>query len=302
MKKVFILGCPRSGTTMLQQALNRHSQIIIPPETKFFFSIVGCSKQCQMQQVRRINEDLSIDVALPAKRIVTVNEARILYEEMAVKYASRLNRLNSVYFGEKTPEQTGRLFRIRRVFPDAKLVFIYRDGRDVALSLTKVPWMRANLYVGFMIWLYYYAILMRAKENNQLDLCLVKYEDLVSKPKEELRRILAFLELSYEPTVAEGHGNREGIPLREYAWKSRALDRITDERIGNWRRELSPTQISRLESFGRRALTALGYQITRNKCEPLPLRFFADLCVNGFKVFYGLPWQAVAAELVGVTL
>jgi hypothetical protein len=37
MEKFFIVGCPRSGTTMVQQALNRHSRVAIPPETKYFF-------------------------------------------------------------------------------------------------------------------------------------------------------------------------------------------------------------------------------------------------------------------------
>src|SRR5215831_4421176 len=56
--KFFIVGCPRSGTTMVQQALNRHSQIVIPPETKFFFSFYGHSLAQQARHVRRLNADL----------------------------------------------------------------------------------------------------------------------------------------------------------------------------------------------------------------------------------------------------
>src|ERR1700722_15108612 len=37
MDKFFIVGCPRSGTTVLQQALNRHSRIVVAPETRFFY-------------------------------------------------------------------------------------------------------------------------------------------------------------------------------------------------------------------------------------------------------------------------
>ncbi len=44
MNKFFIVGCPRSGTTMVQQALNRHPQVVIPPETKYFFSFYGHSQ------------------------------------------------------------------------------------------------------------------------------------------------------------------------------------------------------------------------------------------------------------------
>jgi hypothetical protein len=64
-----------------------------------------------------------------------------------------------------------------------------------------------------------------------------------------------FLDLDYEPPVAEGYGNREGIQERELAWKARALDPIRAERTGNWRRELSGRQIQWLEHLDGRELT-----------------------------------------------
>lgn len=61
--------------------------------------------------------------------------------------------------------------------------------------------------------------------------------------------------------MAEGYGNREGIPERELAWKARALDPIRPERTGNWRRELSGRQIQWLEHLGGRELTREGYAL-----------------------------------------
>jgi len=283
---------------MLQQALNRHSQIVIAPETKFFFSFVGCSRKCQVNQVQRINADLQIDLPFPDKKIATARDARAVYNDMALQYVQRVGRSSTVYFGDKTPEQTGRIMRMRWLFPDAKFIFIYRDGRDVALSLCKVPWMDNNLYVNFMIWLYYHRIFMRAKKENRLGVYFVKYEDVVTNPAPELRRILTFLGLPYESAVADGYGNSEGIPLREYAWKSRALEKITDNRIGIWRRELSATQIRCLEALGGKALQSLGYEITNNDREGLSIVFRVKLFLNGLRLLYRLPWQALAAEMV----
>jgi hypothetical protein len=109
---------------------------------------------------------------------------------------------------------------------------IYRDGRDVASSLTKVPWMSPDLYVNFVVWLYYYRVVRRAMFGGMPNAHLLRYEDVVSAPEREFRQVLEFLDLPYERAVVEGYGNREGIPERELAWKARALERITTQRIG----------------------------------------------------------------------
>src|SRR5437868_932206 len=141
MKKFFIVGCPRSGTTMVQQALNRHSRIVIPPETKFFFSFFGHPRRVQLRHLKRLNTDLGINLAEPAGRISSVADGRAFYDAMARQYLERLQRTDAAYFGEKTPEHTGHLPRIQQLFPDAKILVLYRDGRDVAVSLSKMPWM-----------------------------------------------------------------------------------------------------------------------------------------------------------------
>lgn len=63
---------------MLQQVLNRHSQIAIPPETGFFSDFVGRSRRRQASQVRRINADLKIDLPAPTSRVAFRIAGRLL--------------------------------------------------------------------------------------------------------------------------------------------------------------------------------------------------------------------------------
>src|SRR5262245_49055811 len=151
MNKLFILGCPRSGTTMVQQALNRHSRVVIPPETKFFLSFFGYSRQQQARYVEQLNADLGIRMARPATPIRSLDEGRAFFEAIARLYAAKVNRQGALYFGEKTPWHTGYLPRIRQMFPEAKILVLYRDGRDVALSLSQMPWMSPDLHVNFLV-------------------------------------------------------------------------------------------------------------------------------------------------------
>jgi hypothetical protein len=283
----------------VQQALNRHSQIVIPPETKYFFSFLGHSRQCQHRHIDRLNADLRIHLPKPAARVNAGNEAGAFFDQIARLYLERLGKTNVTYFGEKSPEHTGSLPRIRRQFPDAKFLVLYRDGRDVAASLTHVPWMSDDLYVNFVVWLYYNRIVEAARSRAPANTYFLRYENMVTAPEREFRKILDFLSLGYEPAVAQGHGNREGIPEREYAWKARALEKITTERIGTFRRELTTGQIETLERMGANALPALGYPLLSDGKRPLSLRIILSVVFGLSRLVYDLPWHSLVNDLLG---
>lgn len=299
MRKFFIVGCPRSGTTVLQQALNRHPQVVIPPETKFFYYFYGKTYRQQIVHLRRINRDLGIQLPTPRAPIRHPNQARMFYEQMATAYLEQLGRKGVLYFGEKTPEHTSQLHRIHQVFPEAKVLFLYRDGRDVALSLSRMPWIDCDVYVGMVIWLYYYRILRLQRSNPWFDMLFVRYEDLVTDPAGELRRVLEFLGLDYQPQVAEGYGNRAGIPDRELPWKGRALQKITTERIGLWQRELPPRVVGRLERLAGKALQDLGYRLSGYSNGHLPPWFLARLAWGTARCALHVPFSCLANELLG---
>jgi hypothetical protein len=267
----FVVGAPRSGTTMLQQALNRHSQIAIPPETAFF-TLLRRGRAGQRQHWARTQADLGIELALP-DRLRDDSAYRHFYGEMARHYLGRLGRRDITHFGEKSPEHRRRLTDIRRLFPDSKIVLIYRDGRDVALSLSKVPWMPADLYLNFALWLHYCRLQEQATRRERDRLLCVRYETLVAEPAAELRRVLAFLGLPYEPDVAEGAGNVEGVPAWEHGWKRQALERISTSPVGRWRKELTPIQAAILERWGGHDLQSLGYELSTGGEQPLPWLF-----------------------------
>src|SRR5580704_870924 len=92
MNKFFIVGCPRSGTTMVQQALNRHSGIAIPPETKYFFSFLGHARPCQLRHIERLNEDLNISLPAPEAPVRSIADGRDFYELMAQQYVGGLRK------------------------------------------------------------------------------------------------------------------------------------------------------------------------------------------------------------------
>jgi len=275
MNIFFILGCPRSGTTLLQQALNRHSQIVIPPETDFFF--LGRTRRSQGKSIQKINMDLGIRIPIPGKLIRDDEDWSRLYLDIADNYVSSVLGRSATFFGDKTPHHLLRIRAIKRLFPDAHYIVIYRDGRDVALSLRNVPWEQPNLYTCFALWLRCYRIQAWLQLHSPRHLLCVKYEDFVASPAVVLSEITRFLGISYEEAMAMSFGNREGILPREYGWKANALKPISKARVGVWRAELSERQKVDLVRLGGTALRALGYEVGENLGNSFPLVLYAQM-------------------------
>jgi hypothetical protein len=266
---------------MLQQALNRHAAVVIPPEIAFFTFLTQSVRQQQVH-FRRIEHDLGINIPLPSIRVSEGPVGRALFEAIAHAYISRIGRLGVSHFGEKSPVNLRRYKSIRALFPDAKMVLIYRDGRDVALSLSNVQWMPPNLYLGFALWLHYARVARRAAPTLGRDLHAVRYEDLVREPERELTQICQFLGLDYRAEMSQSFGNIEGVPQWEWEWKWRATKPITDARIGRWRSELTLDQIATLEQWGGYTLTSLGYDLLTKNRPRLSPWFFVRVYARAF--------------------
>src|SRR5262249_6067540 len=158
---------------MVQQALNRHSQIVIPPETAYFnlfLGPLGYARWTQRRFLKHLVADLEIDLPVPERRVHTPEDARALYQQMASLYPARLGREHVAYLGDKTPQHLLVLPQVLKVFPQAKILVIYRDGRDVALSLSKFPRAPADPYAGFALWLRYVRRQQWALKQSSLDL------------------------------------------------------------------------------------------------------------------------------------
>lgn len=146
---VFIVGCPRSGTTLLQRMLDNHPQLAVTNDAAFILKALKVVYQIKKSRIKEghdpamtqqvvdflLTDDRFARMRLPADR---VREAAArcgtygafvsaLYDEFARMHGKPLA-------GDKTPDYARRLPVLHGLFPQAKFIHIIRDGRDVALS------------------------------------------------------------------------------------------------------------------------------------------------------------------------
>lgn len=278
----FIIGAPRSGTTLLQTILSSHSRIFIPPETEFFMRFApqldaaaasGDNLKWQkalrnwFRSVRWIDQQIDSEQFLQhlAHRKKSAREAfRTLIELHAV-------HANVSRIGEKSPHHCRHVQTIRKMFPQAKFIHLYRDPRDVVASRLTMPWSDGSHLAIAREW-------DRIAQQHFRDTrglppstyTSVRFETLVTESQTEIevRRLCKFLGESFEHRMLNRADSRDHLPEaanqpaftdREKPWKIRASAPITNSRIGTFKNLLSPRKVAGIERICARSMAQLQY-------------------------------------------
>jgi hypothetical protein len=266
---IFIVGCPRSGTTLLRNLLRAHPHLTFPGESHFipkFYKAYGnppdARTACQLattilnlQWVRRWGLSLApTDFAHYRSYAQMVVR---LYEEWA-------RQEHKPRWGDKTPQYVTDLPLLVTLFPGCKIVHIYRDGRDVALSWLRVNLGPANVFTAAMAWKYFVTAGRRAGT------CLppstyreIRYETLLTQPQETLEQLCAFLDEPFCPDILTP--NALLLPNRSRMLGKRSALNVSNAEIvsthtGLWQHQMSATDKILFESIAGDVLTALGYE------------------------------------------
>ncbi|MDF2093738.1 sulfotransferase [Knoellia sp. 3-2P3] len=248
---IFIVGCQRSGTTMLRLILDSHPRISCGPETRFL-------------------EDMERIVGADWKRLSQYGFPR---EEWLGRIAGFFDGIQGDYarsrgksrWADKSPRYAMKLPFIMELFPDAQVVHVIRDGRDVAVSHRKRfgYWSCVKSAVK---WPRYIA---EATEHGRRlppgQYHELRYEELVSDQEGTLRRLLDFLGEEWDPAVLEFDKKSHDVPDRYHAQaSSRRADEGTSaavytSRVGTYRKELDPAMRLLFRLTASRELKSLGY-------------------------------------------
>lgn len=174
------------------------------------------------------------------------------------------------------PEEILHIKQIKKTIPDALVIHMIRDGRDVSVSLSQkryirpFPWKERETPEGAA--LYWEWIVRKGQAagaefaNDYLE---VHFEELVGDPRRVLRRLSAFLEhdLDYDRILE----NRIGAVAKPNS----SFQRLGEENfnpIARWKQQLTRDQLTRIEGLVGGTLTELGYELAttgRDDCNPL---------------------------------
>jgi tetratricopeptide (TPR) repeat protein len=239
-RHVFLLGFPRSGTTLLEVILEGHPDVVSLEERELL--IDGVRQYMQQPQ------DVESLLAASPGALEGLREAYFRQAEKACAEEGT-GPLTGRIFIDKYPLNTLKLPLIARLFPGAKILFACRDPRDIVLSCFRHRFrMSAPIYELLSLEgaARYYDAVMRLMVTVSaalpLDICLVRHEDIVNGFRREMKRICDFLGIVWDPAMGDfalRTQNRATVtPSTPQLMKG-----LSTEGLGQWRRyrrELAP--------------------------------------------------------------
>lgn len=242
---VFLVGFPRSGTTLLDQILSSHSRIVCIEEREHFANALAgvISDKVKLAAFASL-----ADAEIAAAR---AEYWRRVKEERDVDGAIVIDKL---------PLNIVVLPLIRRVFPDARIVFALRDPRDVVLSCYQQRFgMNAAMaqFLDLASAGAYYDKMMGLFElcRERLDLTMhqVRYEDVVADLEGAARALAGFLELEFEPAMLDFRSTAMARDINTPSARQ-VIEPLYARSIGRWRRyreQLAPV-LPMLAAWARR--------------------------------------------------
>jgi hypothetical protein len=258
----FIVGCPRSGTTLLSVMLDRHSRLCVTPETAYFDELAPFITNDLDKLLKRLTKwgrfhELRLEIADIQRELQGRSiDAESALRALTAQYACNQNKSRC---GEKTPQHLRHTPEIINLFPSARIFCMYRDGRDVALSLMAMPWYQRPLADAARLWK------NSIKQMEQFSLLFpehfipLRYEDLVTSPRSVLEKLMPKIEEKYEQNQLNLVIPSGVVLERSKSWKGLALQRIDPSRSGGRLHEADKRDLLFLEDTLGTELTRLGY-------------------------------------------
>lgn len=267
--KLFVVGCPRSGTTWVRDILAEHPMTLTGRETHMyqdvFAPLVNAGRPRGWGRMLLIDDEHRhrgtgghlqawLDRASLLDLIV-----RAMADEQSTEEQAAENLISEIYdhilatwgatadnlFVDKTPWHLRYARRILRRFPDAKVIEVLRDGRDVCVSMEKLDraWVPADRETQIERWVEAAKLGIELAADDEIAgrVHRVRYEDLRADGDYEITRLLAFAGIEHSPiSVAEINA------AADFSTHARVGDGEHRRKgiVGDWVNEFSPADLA----------------------------------------------------------
>lgn len=260
----FIIGRPRSGTTLLRLLFESNPHILIPPESPFIIihykkynGITDWNEEVIKEFIDDLYKTRYFDKWLISREELTnrllAYKGRNTFQNMVLEvykaYKSVYPKKEIRMIGDKNPMYSLYPDRIHQLFPESKIIHITRDYRDNYLSLINVNFEVPIVPIVIYRWKYALKKTWELKKENPGLVYSIRYEDLVADPETHTRKLCDFLGIEFDASVLDFYEKKEEAQA-QYAGNQdlsnihkSLFNPISTEKVDKWKQDMTARQI-----------------------------------------------------------
>ena len=227
---VFLIGFPRSGTTLLDTILRSHSQTIVLEEKPYIANIRNEYFKSNKNQIKSL-ENIELSILEKIRKDYFNN----------IKYLNKNNSQKIII--DKLPLNIIEIGFIKRIFPNSKFILMMRHPCDSVLSCFTTNFSINEAMIHFLkindtvkLYTEVFNLWQQYKKNLDINFHIIKYEDIIFDLKKNIINLLTFLNLQWEENIL--HFNEVALKRNRINTPSynQVIKPLNSESIGRWKK------------------------------------------------------------------
>lgn len=249
-KRIFVVGSPRSGTTLLQSILGGHKEVYTFPESHFFYHLMNTSKWKRFIKLGNLKESnekvrMLLDACGRNDLLAKLDKRSSSYQNQIANFVMLLDQIaldkGKNVWVEKTPMHLHYVDVIEKYIEQPVFVHLIRDGFDVISSMYKVTNEHPENWEGARTveqctsrWILDVGLSLKCLEKDNHH--FVRYENLIGDPVGESSVLFKKLGMDFELNILEDRNKGEmNYVLKDEIWKQNVGQSI--EKKSNYQEE-----------------------------------------------------------------
>lgn len=280
----FILGRPRSGTTLLASLFDAHPNVMLPFECPLIINLYtryGRKTEWTTKDLMDFHAIIIEQRKIDSWRLDTeaLKEALLKYvgtysfetivKVLYMQFNSFFDKKDIQIIGDKNPVYSIYPAKLIELFPNAKFIHLSRDYRDNILSIKKVDFEAPITALLAYRWRIAGKRIQKVEKKHPASFYTLKYEDLVAAPEQHLKKLYTFLGVEYDGSVLEFYKFKDKLLSsfnREHVerYHSSLLNPITADKVYAWRKTMPKLDVKMADAVVGKLAEEMGYERNSN--------------------------------------
>lgn len=276
LRYAFIVGMPRSGTTLLGATIARNPLAVSGPETHFFSKLSRRKRLlCMMDPFwPHLAVKCLTSLSLAGEKVCDLygSSASTIYNYLKLAARSEKNMLDALIgtasmlssenlVVEKTPNHLLHVDEIRKTIPVCKIIRIVRDPRASALSMTKLPWACDDPVENARLISSWYRKSKKFFERRDANSITISYEAWMSSQDFTVKQLSDFLDIPFDQRMLETSHSDSSLIGKNESWKHKIMSDIDKSLAYKWKDILSKRESEQIISICKEFGDEFGYTV-----------------------------------------